>query len=291
MKKRSNIILILMIICIGIGIGLYADHLKDVIVPIPARVFNDVKIVKGEQFIREFHLTYKHLHVDYPAVSIDGRYKDHVELAGFVAASDMVDYEVCNDTLYIRYSEYTPKFVGRDAELAVGVHVGGEGLRSITVNGVGNVTIPIRPKGSGRDGKKVYKEEDVERYTMKFDTLDIINGPVDMLLDGNVLNIHKLNNHNTMFNLQGQVDHLDIKYIESGNMILNAYTLNSNTASVNADKNKDHLASGTLQFSVKDTLRANLYGVMDVKYLGDPEVIKYERSTGRVVHMHESAVF
>ena len=57
-------------------------------------------------------------------------------------------------------------------------------------------------------------------------------------------------------------------------------------ARINTHKNEESLVTGGLLFAVRDTLIANLYGAMDVNYFGDPEVIKYERSTGRVVHMN-----
>lgn len=287
MKKRSNIIIVVMIISTGIAMALYADHLKNAIEPNPIRAYWGIEIVEGDEFVRELDISYSHLHVEYPKVSIDGRYENHIELSGFAVAADMADYDVCNDTLYIRYSDHLPKFVGRDAEVAVGVHVGGIGLRSITVNGFGRIVIPVRPKGTGRDGKAVYRDDDRERYTMKFDTLDIVNGYVDMLLEGVSLNIHNKSNKNTMFNLQGQVEHVDFKYDNGGNIAVNAYTLDCGTATINTDKNKAGLITGTIQLTVEDTLVANLYGEMDVDYYGDPEVTKYERSTGRVVHMYE----
>ena len=287
MKKRSNIILVIIFLSAFVGLGLYASHLKKAIEPNPIRISRGIEIVEGDRFVRDFDLSYKHLHVDYPGVSIDGRYENHVELSGFVLASDMVDYDVCNDTLYIRYSDYLPKFVGRDAEVAVGVHVGGVGLRSITVNRIGRIDLPIRPVGTGRDGKTVYKDEDIERYTMRFDTLDIVNGPVEMLLEGQSLNIHKVNDQINMFNLQGQVDNFDLKYQNGGNIAVDGYTLDCQTATINTDKNTAGLVTGSIQLSVEVTLIANLYGAMDVDYHGDPVVAKYEHSTGRVVHMYK----
>ena len=287
MKKRSNIILVIIFLSAFVGLGLYASHLKNAIEPNRGRITRGIEIVEGDRFVRDFNLSYKHLNVDYPGVSIDGRYENHVELSGFVLASEMVDYDVCNDTLYIRYSDYLPKFVGRDAEVAVGVHVGGVGLRSITVNRIGRIELPIRPVGTGRDGKTVYKDEDIERYTMRFDTLDIVNGPVEMLLEGQSLNIHKVNDQINMFNLQGQVDNFDLKYQNDGNISVDGYTLDCRTATINTDKNTAGLVTGRIRLTVEDTLTANLYGAMDVDYYGDPVVAKYERSTGRVVHMYK----
>ena len=286
MKKRSNIILALIALSLFVGLGLYANHIKNNIEAQGSRWSRDVKIVEGDDFVKEFDLTYKHLHVEYPGVSIDGRYQDHVELSGVSVASDMVSYDVCQDTLYIRHSEDLPKYVGRNAEAAVAVHVGGVGLKSITVGSQGSIALPIRAKGTRRDGKTVYKDEDAERYTLKFDTLDIINGPVNMLLEGQALNIHMESNINTLFNLQGQVDRLDLEYHKGGNIIVNGYGMDSRIASINADKNKDGVATGSIQLTVMDTLIANLYGAMDVDYRGTPEVIKYVRSTGRVVHQY-----
>ena len=142
MKKRSNLLLILRFLCASIGFGLYADHIKGTIEPRTANSYKPVEIVDGEEFIREVTLSYQHLHVEYPAVSIDGRYSNYIELSGIAAASDMVDYEVRRDTLYIRYddqsSKYYKSYPNRFSELignrplALRIHVGGIGLKSIT---------------------------------------------------------------------------------------------------------------------------------------------------------------
>ena len=108
-----------------------------------------------------------------------------------------------------------------------------------------------------------------------------------MLLEGQSLNIHKVNDQINMFNLQGQVDNFDLKYQNGGNIAVDGYTLDCQTATINTDKNTAGLVTGSIQLSVEDTLIANLYGSMDVDYHGDPVVAKYERSTGRVVHMYK----
>ena len=299
MKKRSNLLLILIFLCACIGVGLYADHIKHTIEPNVVKSYKPAEIVDGEEFIRKITLSYKHLHVEYPAVSIDGRYHDHIELSGIAAASDMVDYEVRRDTLYIRYddqsSKYYKSYPNRFSELignrplALRIHVGGIGLKSITVGKMGRISIPATAENRGYYGKTIYTEEDIERYTLNFDTLDIVNGPVQMLLEGQVLNVHKLTKYRTGFSLQGQVDRLNIEYDGSGEVFLNYhhyYYLESKVARINTHKNEKGLVTGGLLFAVRDTLVANLYGAMDVNYFGDPEVIKYERSTGRVVHMN-----
>ena len=299
MKKRSNLLLILIFLCACIGVGLYADHIKHTIEPNVVKSYKSAEIVDGEEFIRKITLSYKHLHVEYPAVSIDGRYHDHIELSGIAAASDMVDYEVRRDTLYIRYddqsSKYYKPYPNRFSELignrplALRVHVGGIGLKSITLGKMGRISIPPTAYNRGDYGKTIYTEADIERYTLNYDTLDIVNGPVQMLLEGQVLNLYSTTHNRTGFSLQGQVDRLNVEYDGSGEVFLNYdhhYNLESKVARINTHKNEEGLVTGGLLFAVRDTLIANLYGAMDVNYFGDPEVIKYERSTGRVVHMN-----
>ena len=300
MKKRSNLLLILIFLCASIGFGLYADHIKGTIEPRTANSYKPVEIVDGEEFIREVTLSYQHLHVEYPAVSIDGRYSNYIELSGIAAASDMVDYEVRRDTLYIRYDDqssiYYKSYPNRFSEiignrpLALRVHVAGIGLKSITVGKMGGVSIPATAENRGYYGKTIYTEEDIERYTLNFDTLAIVNGPVQMLVEGQVLNLYRTTHKRTRYNLQGQVDRLNVEYDGSDEVSLNYhyyYNLESKVASINTHKNEEGLVSGGLRFGVSDTLIANLYGAMDVLYRGDPVVMKSERSTGRVVHMYE----
>ena len=42
-----------------------------------------------------------------------------------------------------------------------------------------------------------------------------------MLLEGQVLNVHKLTKYRTGFSLQGQVDRLNVEYEGSGEVFLN----------------------------------------------------------------------
>ena len=292
MRKRSNIILAIIFLSASVGLGIYANHIRSTTEQRPARVSRAVEIEEGERFSRESNVSYKHLHVDYP-VSIDGRYEDHVELSGIAIASDMVHYNVRQDTLYIQYSDDHPvyrrepdsfaKKIGVVGKVAVTVHVGGVGLRSITVGKRGSIR-PTREEDGGFYRDPVYRDDEKERYTLTFDTLDIVNGPVNIRLVGRVLNLTKIDDY-TRFDLEGQAEHVNVNYDGGGSLNLNGYNLKCNTASVNTENNKSGTVIGNIQLSVQDTLLAKLYGTMNVLYQGDPEVIKYERSTGRVVHM------
>ena len=288
MRQKSKWILSIVALSIATGLAAYVAHVKAHVMMKPSDIRRPLKIVKGETFKKSYDLSYEHLHVTIPEVKIDARYKDHIELSGFEVAQDIAQLDVCNDTLYVSYSEkYTPKMVGTDALLALKIHVGGRGLKSITVNGAGSIITPVKPVGTGKDGKYVYKEEDKERYVLKFDTLKIINGPVSMHLEGRHLEIKKANVNLTNLSFIGSVESLSLNY-SKGNIRMSATDLQCNIARINTEKNTSGLTAGDLQLSVRDSLYANLYGPLDINYYGDPVVKKYERYTGRVVHQYET---
>ena len=54
MKKRSNIILVIIFLSAFVGLGLYASHLKKAIEPNPIRISRGIEIVEGDRFVRDF---------------------------------------------------------------------------------------------------------------------------------------------------------------------------------------------------------------------------------------------
>jgi len=286
MRKRSNIILIALGLSLLIGLGLYASHIKNSIERKPQMIRRGIEIVTGEEFIESFDLSYSHLHVSFPSVKIDGRYENHIELARFVEAKNMAFLDVCNDTLYIDYSEeYTPKLVGTNAEIGLDIHVGGIGIKSITISEEGSIITPIRPIGSKKNGKVIYNQSDLERYSLIFDTLNIIDGPVHLtLLDGEVLNMNKKKRETIINSLSGVVDNVNIEYDDTGEFDLMAGSLICENVSINTNKNTLGLTEGRLNINPTSTLSANLYGTMDIYYSTDPVVTKYEHSIGRLIH-------
>lgn len=289
MRKRSNIVLITIGLCFILGLSLYANHIKNSIKPQPDRFGRGIEIVRGEEFIKTFDLSYSHLHVSFPTVKIDGRYANHIELSRFAQARDIAFLDVCNDTLYISYSEqYTPKMVGTNAEIGLDIHVGGVGLKSITVSNEGSISTPVRPIGSKKNGKVMYNQADIERYSLIFDTLNTVGGPISLtMLDGEVLNMNKLKGESITNSLSGVVDNVNVEYDGSGQFNLMADPLLCDNVRINANKNSLGHTEGNFYINPTKSLTANLYGALDVHYNTDPIITKYERSTGRLIRQPE----
>ncbi len=289
MKKKSNLLLLFMGISGLVGLGLYASHIIEHVEPKPIFKSRTIEIVDGDDFSEELELSYQHVHISFPTVSIDGRYSDHLELTGFEVAKDMAMLDVCNDTLYITYSEeFTPKYVGSDTEVALKIHVGGQSLKSITVADEGSINTPIKPLGMSKDGTTVYNQSDLDRYTLVFDSLTISEGPVNMILDGAHVNVQNHKRSSTNFVFRGTLNSIDVDYSKGGFFRMDAKELACQHAVVNGRKNMMGNTLGTIILSLTESLEANLYGPLDVTYYGDPHVEKYERSIGRVIHQHET---
>jgi len=299
MNKRSNIVLVIIVLYLLVCLGLYANHLKNSIELKPESFERGLEIVKGEEFVESYDLSYSHLHVSFPYVKIDGRYTNHIELSGLANTKEMVYIDVCNDTLYISYSDIkAPVLRGPDGDkLFLDIHVGGIGLKSITLSEKGGIDTPVIPIGnvynsfghlvSRNEGPDKYDQDDLDRYTLRFDTLDIIGGPlVDLpFLDGETLNLHKTTKSRAHYNLGGTVANVQLEYSNKGQVSIDGESLECEHVTINANKNDSGLTRGNININPTKTLTANLYGDIDVYYNTDPIVTKYERFTGRVIHL------
>lgn len=298
MNKRSNIVLVIIALSLLVCLGLYANHLRNSIEKKPESFERGAQTIEGEEFIESYDLSYSHLHVSFPSVKIDGRYANHIELSRIAQAKEMASIDVCNDTLYISYSDiYSPIMLGSNKSIALDIHVGGIGLKSITLTGAGWIDTPVIPIGnvynsfgylvSRNEGPDMYDQAELDRYTFRFDTLSIISGKtVDLpFLDGKVLNLYKNSSGNSHYNLGGKVDIVQLEYSNKGKVSIDGESLECKQVAINANKNDSGLTTGNININPSKTLTANLYGAIDVYYNTDPIVTKYELSTGRVIHL------
>ena len=256
---------------------------------------------------------YHHLVSDFTLLELEPRLENIVIVEGYENSKKYLDLNIQNDTLYVSLAkpDSDTTLVAANGEYPILVSVGSSQLASITMNGPGRIDIPAKPYGSNPDGEQVYKPEDWERFVTRRNNLDLYlmnGGSAKLFVEVDTLNIVSKNsaqysNYSTsrsMINgttrimtsgvtnetyIKGEVK--KVKLLEPvGNVNINGTNLYTDTLIVKSSSKADSEDFGSIIVVCNDYLEADLNYMLDVRYLGEPKVVKKERDYGRVINFN-----
>lgn len=256
---------------------------------------------------------YHHLVSDFTLLELEPRLENIVIVEGYENSKKYLDYSIQNDTLYVSLAkpDSDTTLVAANGEYPILVSVGSSQLESITMNGPGRIDIPAKPYGSNPDGEQVYKPEDWERFVTKTDKLDLhlINGgSAELFVEIDTLNIiiknplasANFSSSSSSFNgisrtitsgftnqtyLKGNVKKVNI-LDPIGNVNINGTNLSTDTLIVRSSSDKDAEDFGSILAICNNYLEADLLHRLDIRYQGQPKIVKKERDYGRVINVN-----
>ncbi len=313
-KYKPSHILIALISCLALIMTVsYAFTLSDQLRE--PRPFQGNKWLLGsgpyfkDTLVEPFH----HLASDFTLLELEPRLENIVIVEGYENSKKYLDLTIRNDTLYVSLTkpDSDTTLVAANGDYPILVSVGSSQLESIKMHGPGRIDIPAKPYGSNPDGEQVYKPEDWERFVTRTNKLDLylINGgSAELFVEVDTLNIisknwAKASNYSTSvssFNgitnttisgatsqtyIKGKVK--KVKLLEPlGGVNINGTNLYTDTLIVKSSNKADSEDFGSIIANCNDYLEADLRYLLDVKYLGEPKVVKKERDYGRVINFN-----
>ena len=314
-RKPSYILLLVIAVLALIMTVSYAftisDQLKE---PGPFRG-NKWLLGSGPYFKDSLVESYQHLVSDFTLLELEPRLENIVIVEGYENSKKYLDLNIQNDTLYVSLAKPNSDttLVAANGEYPILVSVGSSQLKSITMNGPGIIDIPAKPYGSNPGGEEVYKPEDWERFVTRTNKLDLhLNngGSAELFVEIDTLNI-VINNplksanyisSSSSFNgisrtitsgftrqtyLKGDVK--KVKVLDPvGNININGSNLNTDTLIVRSSANPDTEDFGSIIAICNNYLEADLRHMLDVKYQGQPKIVKKERDYGRVINFNNA---
>ncbi len=299
-KKKSDLILIAIICIVILNAIASAYHLSHNIEK-KTPVKRDVWLLsKGAFFLDTIKGNYEHLISDFPLVELTGQYEDRILIQGYENGRKYLNTEIRNDTLYVTNALPTSDTipVAVDGDYPILVTIGAGKLKSITLMNKGRLDIPVNPYGSNPGGNIVYKPKDWEKYVLNLNKLDLTlkhGTTAEFFLNIDTLNIHihnqtpPSNNSNSFgfFNnslsIKGYAKKLNIINPE-GFVAIDASDFKTDTLIVQSNPNKGSNDHGYIRATCNNYLKANLLYSMDIIYLGNPVIDKYEKYFGRVIN-------
>ena len=289
-----------------------SDQLKE---PGPFRG-NKWLLGSGPYFKDSLMKPYHHLVSDFTLLELEPRLENLVIVEGYENSKKYLDYSIQNDTLYVSLAkpDSDTTLVAANGEYPILVSVGSSQLESITMNGPGRIEIPAKPYGSNPDGEQVYKPEDWERFVTKTNKLDLhlINGgSAKLFVEIDTLNIviknplasANFSSSSSSFNgisrtitsgftnqtyLKGNVKKVNI-LDPIGNVNINGTNLSTDTLIVRSSSDKDAEDFGSILAICNNYLEADLKHRLDIRYQGQPKIVKKERDYGRVINVNETS--
>ncbi len=286
-----------------------SDQLKE---PGPFRG-NKWLLGSGPYFKDSLMKPYHHLVSDFTLLELEPRLENIIIVEGYENSKKYLDYSIQNDTLYVSLAkpDSDTTLVAANGEYPILVSVGSSQLESITMNGPGRIEIPAKPYGSNPDGEQVYKPEDWERFVTKTNKLDLhlINGgSAKLFVEIDTLNIviknplasANFSSSSSSFNgisrtitsgftnqtyLKGNVKKVNI-LDPIGNVNINGTNLSTDTLIVRSSSDKDAEDFGSILAICNNYLEADLKHRLDIRYQGQPKIVKKERDYGRVINVN-----
>lgn len=289
-KSEKTLILILfLLIFSAIGYAYYVSTQVELREP---KCSPGIQLAEGEYFADTLIVEYSHLYISFHEVQFNPHLENIVYVEGYENVREFYDVQVVNDTLRVTpKTECDPRPVETDGLSAVKIIVGASNLKSITIDKNGKLLTPIKPYGADETGRPVYSQSQLKRHLYVFDSL-IINlqdyGTFNILVKGEDLTMNYDNYFSGNPSIYGEVDLLEVNHKGNMGKFVSLYATNTqvNRVIVNTNKNTDPDVNGSISITVRDDLRANLYGNLDVFYNGNPEIAKTEISLGRVVNVN-----
>lgn len=248
---------------------------------------------KGDYFVDSVAQPYKHLVVNFPLVQLNGKGENYVSIEGYQNSRKFLKTEVVNDTLYILHTrpDTDTALVAVEGDFPIIVDVGAKTLESISLHGKGNIGIPALPYGATVEGKQVYKPADWEKNLLRNKSLDLYlyqRTKVKMFVEIEDLNIHVSNdpiarNLSSASEIHGTIKSLNIIH-PNGNFALNGSSLETDSLTVISNPASTAYDAGFIKLTCNEYLEADLLYALDIAYSGTPDIVKKERSIGRVIN-------
>ena len=291
LRKTTNSerILLLFLLLLVLGVIQFAYAISTHIVEQPESCITSPEIGKGEMYFDTLSQAYDHVYVSFSEVQLHPRIEDKVYIHGYQNVRDLMDMYVRNDTLFITpMTECSPKPVESVGHGAIEVRVGAIGVKSITLAKSAQLRTPIKAIGADQQGVLKYKEEDLEKYQIEFDTLTLNledRASFNLFVKGTKLTINADNNYGVLSSIAGACDVLELKDI-NGRVGLNTSNMINKKTVINGAKNRDRLMTGSISVHPTELLEAYLYDDLDVLFEGSPKIIKEETSSGRVINVN-----
>ena len=248
---------------------------------------------KGDYFVDSVAQPYKHLVANFPLVQLNGKGENFVSIEGYQNSRQFLKTEVVNDTLYILHTrpQTDTALVAVEGDFPIIVDVGAKTLESITLYEKGNIGIPALPYGATTEGKQVYKPQDWEKNLLTSKSLDLYlnqRTKVKMFLEIDELNIHVSNNPigrglSAASEILGKTKSINIIH-PNGDFALNGISLETDSLTVISNPASTAYDAGFIRLTCNEYLEAELLYALDIAYSGSPNIVKKERSIGRVIN-------
>lgn len=248
-----------------------------------------VEIGKGDLYYDTLQVSYHHLYVNFNEIEFDPKLQNEVRVMGYENVRDLIKIDVRNDTLYITpQTECSPKPVKTIGNSAIDVKVGAIGIKSITLAKDAQIRTPLKAIGSDKEGWPRYREGELEKYQVNFDSLQLHmydQSTFNLIVNCNKLDLSFTDYSGQTNTLNGTCETLEIHQIE-GDVALMAINLKAANVRVNSQMNRKKMIRGAINVHCTNRLEAFLYDQLDVFYKGNPEIKKEEVSSGRIVNIN-----
>lgn len=302
--KTSNLILsisFLILVIVAIGRASYVknyvgeEYFQNLLAPTYA---------EGAYLQDTMIFNYSHLVTDHFEVELDMSSDSTVIFNTFENMKDLVTFERRNDTLYIKrtrdvvfgakssvdsivraktggnealFQEYMQKYKKPSF-----VKVGARMLKSLTVSDRGHVEHPSEFKPGYKQDFNLSAWNHMAITTPEFNLKMDNGGTVNLIFNNQAINIESTGTDFNRIYLRGKTRRLEVQneYTDIWGLELNTDTLYYKDIIERVDLGH----ASRLRFKVNEYLNADLHGLNDLVYKGNPRLEKAERSYGRLVN-------